>query len=147
MYSVYQHWDPLKVCLVGKSYPPEFYSWIKDSATRQRFEKLAEETEEDYQNLIRLLQDRFGVQVYRPEFPADLNSLYIDGKWVQPPTAPRDYFLMIQDKFWVPDVPNASHAWSVFYRQNKKPEWPDFVRPDDFYLEMPIEDATVIQEK
>jgi len=147
MYNVYQHWDPLKVCLVGRSYPPEFYSWIKDSATRQRFEKLAEETEEDYQGLIRLLRDRFGVKIHRPEFPTDLDSLYIDGKWVQPPTAPRDYFLMIQDKFWIPTVPNASHAWSVFYRQNKKPEWADFVRPDDFYLAMPIEDAVAMQEK
>jgi hypothetical protein len=147
MYSVYQHWDPLKVCLVGRSYPPEFYSWIKNSVVRNRFEKLAEETEEDYQNLIKLLRNRFNVQIHRPEFPEDLNSLYIDGKWVQPPTAPRDYFLMIQDKFWVPTVPNASHAWSVFYRQNKKPEWPDFVRPDDFYLNMPVEDAVTIQEK
>ena len=49
MYSVYQHWDPLKVCVVGKTYPPEFFSWIKESDTRRRFEKLAEETEEDYQ--------------------------------------------------------------------------------------------------
>ena len=55
-YSVYQHWDPLQVSLVGRTYPPEFYSWIKDSTTRQRFEKLAEETEEDYQGLLRLLQ-------------------------------------------------------------------------------------------
>lgn len=136
MYSVYQHWDPLKVCLVGKTYPPEFYSWIKDSTTRQRFEKLAEETEEDYQGLINLLQNRFGVKVFRPEFPEDLNSLYIENKWVQPPTAPRDYFLMIQDKFWVPNVPNASHAWSVFYRQNKETWWPEAVRPQDFYNHM-----------
>ena len=136
-YSVYQHWDPLQVSLVGKTYPPEFYSWIKDSTTRTRFEKLAEETEEDYQSLIRLLTDRFGVCVMRPEFPDDLNSLYIDNKWVQPPTAPRDYFLMIHDKFWIPVVPNASHAWSVFYRQNKLFWWPDFVRPDDFYSAYP----------
>jgi len=26
--SVHQHWDPLKICIVGRSYPPEFYSWI-----------------------------------------------------------------------------------------------------------------------
>jgi hypothetical protein len=146
MYSVYQHWDPLKVSLVGRTYPPEFYSWIKDSATRQRFEKLAEETEEDYQGLIRLLTDKFGVQIFRPEFPKDLNELYIDGKWVQPPTAPRDYFLMIGDKFWVPTVPNASHAWSVFYRQNKQNWWPDFIKPTDFYAAFP-EHAPEIQEK
>ena len=136
-YSVDYHWDPLKVCLVGKTYPPEFYSWVTDSATRARFEKLAEETEEDYQVLIKLLTNKFGVRVMRPEFPDDLNGLYIGNKWVQPPTAPRDYFLMIQDKFWIPDVPNASHAWSVFYRQNRLSWWDDFVRPDDFYTAYP----------
>jgi len=136
MYNVYQHWDPLKVCLVGKTYPPEFYSWIKNSSTRSKFEKLAEETEEDYQNLIGLLQ-KFNVEIHRPEFPGDLNELYVQGKWVQPPTAPRDYFIMIHDKFWVPSVPNASHAWSVFFRQNKESWWPDFVRPDDFYNSYP----------
>lgn len=132
MYSVYQHWDPLKVCLVGRTYPPEFYSWIKNSKTRNRFEILAQETEEDYQNLIRLLE-RFNVKIHRPCLPTELESLFVDGKWVSPPTAPRDYFIMIHDQFWIPRVPNASHAWSVFYRQHQKPNWPDFVRPDDFF--------------
>ena len=146
MYSVYQHWDPLKVCMVGRTYPPEFYSWIKDTKTRNKFETLAQETEEDYQVLIKLLNQKFGVDVLRPEFPKDLESLYIDGKWVQPPTAPRDYFIMIQDRFWVPTIPNASHAWSVFYRQNKQAWWPDYVRPDDFYVALP-EHAAEIKEK
>jgi hypothetical protein len=137
MYSVYQHWDPLEVCIVGKTYPPEFYHWIKNSKTRDRFEKLAQETEEDCQNLIKLLTDQFGVRVYRPEFPEDLSDLYVKGKWVQPPIAPRDYFLMIHDRFWVPKIPNASHAWSVFYRQNKPPHCPDYVRPGDFYEAWP----------
>jgi hypothetical protein len=136
-YSVYQHWDPLKVCMVGRAYPPEFYSWIKNSETRRRFETLAIETEEDYQALINLLQTQFGVKIVRPNLPDDLNSLYIDNKWVQPPTAPRDYFLMIHDKFWVPSVPNASHAWSVFYRQNKQSRWDNYVRPQDFYSAWP----------
>jgi len=136
-YSVYQHWDPLKYCMVGKTYPPEFYSWIENTQTRGIFEKLAEETEEDYQNLIKLLEGKFGVRTVRPEFPENMNELYIDGKWVQPPTAPRDYFIMIGDKFWVPKIPNGSHAWSVFYRQNKQEYWPDYVRPLDFYNDWP----------
>jgi hypothetical protein len=82
----------------------------------------------------------------RPEFPTDLSQLYIDNKWVQPPTAPRDYFLMIHDRFWVPEIPNASHAWSVFYRQNKQSWWPDFLKPIDFYQAMP-EFAKDLQEK
>jgi hypothetical protein len=137
MYSVYQHWNPLKLCIVGKSYPPEFYSWIENRQTRAIFEKLAEETEEDYQKLIKLLNNKFGVQTVRPQFPDDINKLYIDGKWLQPPTAPRDYFIMIGNQFWVPKVPNGSHAWSVFYRQNKQSYWPDYVRPEDFYKTWP----------
>jgi len=146
MYSVYQHWDPLKVCMVGRTYPAEFYSWIKNKETRNTFEKLAEETEEDYQKLINLLENKFGVKTFRPEFPEDMNELWIDGKWVQPPTAPRDYFIMIHDKFWVPKIPNGSHAWSVFYRQNKRSWWPDYVRPNDFYEAWP-EYADEVREK
>lgn len=137
MYSVYQHWDPLKVCLVGRTYPPEFYHWVKDSTTRSRFETMAEETEQDYQTLISLLQNKFGVKIFRPEFPENFQDLFLQGKWVQPPTAPRDYFLMIHDRFWVPKIPNASHAWSLFYRQNKQSWWPDFIRPSDFYDSLP----------
>lgn len=132
MYSVHQHWDPLQTCIVGKSYPPELYSFIKDSKTRNIFEKLAQETEEDYQHLINLLENKFNVNVFRPEFPDDLDELFIDGKWVQPPTAPRDYFLMIEDKFWVPRIPNNSHAWHLFYRSNKQESWPWFDREIDF---------------
>ena len=49
MYSVHQPWDPLKVCVVGKSYPPEFYNFIKNPRLRGLFERIATETEEDYQ--------------------------------------------------------------------------------------------------
>ena len=54
-YSVYQHWDPLKVMAVGKSYPPELYNYIKNEKVRKVFYQIAEETEEDYQKLISLL--------------------------------------------------------------------------------------------
>lgn len=137
MYSIHQHWDPLQACLVGRTYPAEFYNWIEDPLTRGRFETLAHETEEDYQRLIHLLESKFNVKVFRPEFPEDLSTLYIDGKWVQPPTAPRDYFTMIGQELWIPSVPNASHAWGLFYRQNKHHWWSDYVRPRDFYDSLP----------
>jgi len=132
MYYVYNHWDRLESCVVGSTYPPEFYSWISDKKTRNRFEKLSLETEEDYSKLISLLQNKFGVTVSRPRLPEDINDLYIDGKWVQPPTTPRDYFITIRDQLWVPTVPNASHAWNLFYRKHKQHDWPDHVaRPSD----------------
>lgn len=117
MYSVFQHWDPLRVCVVGKSYPAEFYHWIQDANTRQRFEQLAEETEQDYQTLIALLEGKLGVRVMRPQLPVELDKAKINGRWVQPPVCPRDYFIMIQDKLWVPTIPNKVYADRAFARQ------------------------------
>lgn len=138
MYSVYQHWDPLEVCMVGKSYPPEFFDFIKNADTRRKFQTLSEETEEDFQQLITLLH-QFGVEVLRPDIPEDFEQLFVGSKWVQPPVAPRDYSIMIADEMWIPQIPNGSHAWNTFYRNYKKPEWSDFVRPEDFYNALPHE--------
>jgi hypothetical protein len=99
MYSVYQHWDPLKVCAVGRSYPPEFYSWITIPHVRELFEKIAIETEEDYQNIIRKLQS-FGVKVVRTDIPNDVNQCRnLAGTLIPPPMTPRDYTVMIGEKF------------------------------------------------
>ena len=84
MYSVYQHWDPLRVCIVGRSYAPEFYGFIKDRRVRQIFEQIAEETEEDYQKLIQLLQ-KFNVEVLRPELTDDYEFYRINGGRIAPP--------------------------------------------------------------
>jgi hypothetical protein len=65
VYSVYQHWDKLKVCIVGRSYPPEFYSYITNPRVRNVMERIAIETEEDFQKLIKLLES-FNVTVHRP---------------------------------------------------------------------------------
>jgi hypothetical protein len=138
MYSVHQHWDKLETCIVGSAYPPEFFSFIENPTTRNNFEKMSEETEEDYQSLICLL-NKFGVEVLRPKIPNDLNELFVDGKWTPPPTAPRDYFLMIGDKFYVPNIPNASHAWHTFYRNAKLPQWADCDTEEIFLKTVPKE--------
>lgn len=117
MYSVFQHWDPLQVCVVGRSYPPEFYSWIQNANTRRHFEQLADETEQDFQSLIQLLQGQFGIRVLRPEMPADPSGMKCHGRWIVPPVTPRDYFVMIHDQLWIPRIPNSSHAHRVFSNQ------------------------------
>jgi hypothetical protein len=62
MFSVNQPWDPLQVCAVGSTYPPEYYSWIKVPHVRELFEKIAQETEEDFQKLIAVLK-KFNVEI------------------------------------------------------------------------------------
>ena len=116
MYSVYQHWDPLKVCVVGRSYPPEFYSWFTVPHVRKLFEKIAIETEEDFQNIIQCLK-KFGVQVMRPDLP---DNILVDGKFVPPPMTPRDIFVMIGKTFYAAIKTN----WYEFYKDIKDPSWP-----------------------
>ena len=101
MYSVYQHWDPLKVCIVGRSYPPEFYSWIQVPHVRELFEKIAIETEEDYQNIVNKLE-QFGVEVLRPTVFKDSMHYLLpdDSRHLPPPMTPRDTSIMIGSTFY-----------------------------------------------
>lgn len=137
MYTVHQHWDPLKVCVVGRSYPPEFYSWINNPILRTKFETLAQETEEDYQSLIKLLTVDFRIKVLRPDLPDSFESLYVDDRWVSPPTVPRDYFSVIGSDIWVPQIPNHNHAWSNFYKKWKKDKWDWTSSPVGFIKKYP----------
>ena len=122
MYSVYQHWDPLKVCAVGRSYPPEFYSWITVPHVRELFEKIAIDTEEDYQNIIKKLQE-FGVDVVRTEVPNDIDQCrQYDGRLRPPPMCPRDHTIMIGDKFYVSD--HVVNDKSLAYNQVRNSSWP-----------------------
>lgn len=102
MFTVHQHWDPLKVCAVGRSYPPEFYSHIKNPRVRNVMERIAIETEEDYQKLISKLEE-FGVTVLRTDL-SDIKEDYIfkSNTYFPPPMTPRDYTAMIGNKFFMP---------------------------------------------
>jgi hypothetical protein len=110
---------------VGRSYPPEFYSWIKVPHVRSLFEKIAIETEEDYQGIIRLLE-KFGVEVLRPDL---IEPTFADGKFLSPPMTPRDYTAMIGNTFYN----NYGFNWKDFYSKVKDPQWPECKNLDDFY--------------
>jgi hypothetical protein len=98
MYSVHQHWDPLKVCVVGQSYPPEFYQFIENKKVRQVLERIAIETEEDYRSLIKLLHS-FGVTVMRPVVGNSINAFWNGTRYLPPPMCPRDYMSMVGTEF------------------------------------------------
>jgi hypothetical protein len=115
-YSVHQHWDPLKVCAVGRSYPPETYSFIENVNVRSIMERIARETEEDYQELIKLLE-RFGVEVVRCDIiddPYDSTN-----RLLKPPMCPRDWTAMIGDSFHM-----LHRNQQSFWDQIKGVEWP-----------------------
>lgn len=125
MFSIYQHWDLLKTCVVGRSYPPSFYSWITKPAVRNLFEKIAFETEEDFQSIIKVLQ-KFNVDILRPELPKEN---FRNGKFVQPPMYPRDHMVMIGTTFYE----NVSSNFDqIFYNNIKDLSWDECGSWHDF---------------
>jgi N-dimethylarginine dimethylaminohydrolase len=151
MYSVHQPWDTLRVCVVGKSYPPEFYSFIKNPRLRSLFERIATETEEDFQNLVALLE-QFNVQVVRPNVPTvQLDQLLTQNRRIPGPISmiPRDQMIMIGSDFFVfpyDDISMKSSGchgvmqnWTEKnYNNIKGPNWPQTITPFD-HLTPPIQ--------
>ena len=125
MFSVYQHWDPLQTCVVGRSYPPEFYSWIQNSRVRQLFEKIAIETEEDFQKIIAKLKS-FGVKIVRPNL--DLDLAFDGTKYQAPPMTPRDYMVMIEQTLYS----TVGFEWNKFYKDVKADHWPWYNSVEQF---------------
>ena len=109
-YSVYQPWDPLKVCVVGRSYPPEFYEFIKNPRLQNLFQQIARETEEDFQYLIQTLK-KFNVKIVRPNVPhVQIDDYLTSNNRIPGPVSmvPRDQMIMIGNKFFVYPYANIS---------------------------------------
>jgi hypothetical protein len=115
-------WHPLRHAWVGASYAPEFYAPIKNSRIRNSLQKIAKETEEDYQNLVKVLTE-LGVKVSRPTIDPELTIMnYVDnstgvlnydksGSFTlipRPPMQPRDSVLVVGTKFL---ATNAEIEW------------------------------------
>jgi hypothetical protein len=106
---------------VGRSYPPEFYSFITNSRVRDVLERIATETEEDYQKLISLLKS-FNVEIIRPELGTDFSKYFVRGKYKNPlAMTPRDYTAMIGDQFFMPSTDSIESQWNTI----KGTDWPD----------------------
>lgn len=105
-------WDPLRHVIVGRSYNTDFYEPIKNTRVRDSLQKIAYETEEDYQNLISILET-FSVKVQRPAIDPEqtiMNHVNLDGLIdytksksftliPRPPMQPRDSILVVGEKF------------------------------------------------
>jgi len=104
-------WHTLQHVFVGATYDCNFYSPIKNSKIRDSLQKIANETEEDYKNLISVIQS-FDIKISRPIIDNNKTILdfvdrtgKIDYKNAQsytliprPPMQPRDSFLIVGEK-------------------------------------------------
>jgi len=91
IYNSWCKWHPLKAVMLGRSYHPNFYRDIKNSNIRECLQRIATETEEDFQNYKKVLE-AYGCKVIRPE--VDINDSIMnymqDGKVQRLPKSPAE---------------------------------------------------------
>lgn len=119
MINVNYHWDKLKTCVVGICYPPEFFSFIKDSKIRNVLEKITSETNEDLDKLSKLLEI-MGVEVIRPVLKDSIDYYTVGNQILPPPLTPRDHFATIGYKFYMPTTDNEGK-----WKQLRGVDWPE----------------------
>jgi hypothetical protein len=129
MFSVYREWDPLKICVIGRSYPPEFYSWIENVRVRNMFEVLAEKTQDIYHKVMLTLEDH-NVNVLQVDLP-DVRP-HENNFFVFPPVHPRDDLMVIGSTIYIKDT-----YWHNFYQRVKGPEWDNYSTLADFLQHAP----------
>jgi len=96
----YATFDPLKHCWLGSGFKTKWFSDLpigKNNRIMDPLKRIADETEEDYQALDKILKDA-GVKTYRSFLDIDkYGSLKNIGK---PPVTPRDHFAVIGKKIY-----------------------------------------------
>src|SRR6056300_1440952 len=115
----YATFHPLKHCWIGSGFKTEWFEDLpiyKNSKIMDPLKKIAEETEEDYQILEKILQSA-GVKTYRSFLDrAKYRSLE---KILRPPVNPRDHFAVIGEKIY---VSGAIHGYQDVLKKISRPD-------------------------
>lgn len=93
MVKAYTEFQPLKKILIGKSLPTSIVEDTKlknilTPSTKRLLTDLLDETEEDYQRLVKICED-FGTKVYRPDYSIKQLDPYLMN--------PRDELIILDD--------------------------------------------------
>ena len=96
----YATFDPLKHCWIGSGFKTEWFGDLdiyKNDRIMDPLKRIAEETEEDYQTLDKILKDA-GVKTYRSFL--DINKYGSLKNIATPPVCPRDHFAVVGEKLY-----------------------------------------------
>jgi hypothetical protein len=111
--QVHCQWHPLKEVWVGSTYSPNYYRDIKNSKIRDFLQKIAQETQEDLDNLAQICE-QYGATVRRPQLDPNESMMdLIQGQVPfnatnRPPMQPRDAQLIVKDQFVLGDRDHKS---------------------------------------
>ena len=96
----YTSWQPLEEVIVGRAYSPDYFDFIDNAQVRCQLEQILNETEEDLDNLSRVIESS-GARVRRPDL-IDRNQFQqaqISGNGAPlPPLTPRDWQISLGEK-------------------------------------------------
>ena len=98
--SSYTSWQPLEEVIVGRAYSPDYFDFIDNAQVRNQLQQILAETEEDLNNLQRVIE-AYGARVRRPDLPSRDSFV-----WHQtagsgaplPPLTPRDWQISLGDR-------------------------------------------------
>tara|TARA_R110001592_G_scaffold356223_1_gene657657 strand:+ start:79 stop:1116 length:1038 start_codon:yes stop_codon:yes gene_type:complete len=108
-FNIWNKWDPLKVCMLGNNFAPEFFDGLPN-AVATPLKRICEETLEDLEGYKRILVD-YGVHVIQPELDNKKRFLEetrgIEKDYGRGPLQPRDHQLILGNRAytWAKDHP------------------------------------------
>lgn len=135
--NVHAQWHPLKVIMVGKSFAPDYYEPIRDSRVRDNLQIIAKQTEEDYANFIRVIE-QYGAKVIRTDpgyrnIEVDISN-NIDFQCVPlTPMNPRNSAMVIGNKILITEKGCAAYENAIYQNielQHIINPWSKHTNPD-----------------
>ena len=114
----YATFDPLKHCWIGSGFKTEWFGELdiyKNDKIMDPLKRIAEETEEDYQSLEKILKDA-DIITYRSFL--DMDKVGSLKNVFRPPVCPRDHFAVIGEKFYA--VGSGGDGYSDVLKQIDK---------------------------
>jgi len=114
-FKSFNHWDPLKKCLIGSVYPTDFFADHPDTKIADSLSRINQETREDLDNLEKTLQ-QMGVKTYRSDELQRIYKKYSgvkqfmeeNGHVPKPVMSPRDDYIVIGNHL-VKTAPESSY--------------------------------------
>jgi hypothetical protein len=100
MINSYTGWQPLEEVIVGRAYPPDYFDFIDHAQVRNQLQQILAETEEDLQNLQRVIE-QYGARVHRPGIQDKHRFQAQQTKGISvplPPLTPRDWQISLGQK-------------------------------------------------
>lgn len=96
----YTSWQPLEEVVVGRAYTPDYFDFIEDVQVRNQLQHILNETNEDLDNLQKIIE-QYGATVVRPELPDKDHfcNWQTSGEGAPlPPLTPRDWQITLGQK-------------------------------------------------